>query len=113
MGDDYPGDWTAIKRLGKHLFPSRARRIVSNSAINDCPTIPIFQQPEVDMVERERQAHANPAHARRDLKRGAASRQSIAKWVGEFGFQWVHGSAFAGGAQGLAMDAGTPTIAGN
>ena len=43
MGDDYPGDWTAIKRLGKHLFPGRARGIVSNSAINDCPTIPILQ----------------------------------------------------------------------
>ena len=65
------------------------------------------------MVERKRQPHANPAHTGCNLQRGAAGRQSIAKWVGEFRFQWVHGSDFAGGAQGLAMDAGAPTIAGN
>jgi hypothetical protein len=65
------------------------------------------------MVERERQAHPYPAHAGNDWQRRASGWQGFPKRVRELGFQWVHGSAFAADAQGLAMDAGAPTIAGN
>ena len=43
--------------------------------------LPIAQQPQVDVVERERQRHAQPAHAGRDFGRGANGRQSVAQGV--------------------------------
>ena len=54
------------------------------------PSISVAQQPEVDVVERERQAHAHPVHAGRDLERAPGLGGRGAEAVVELAFQSVH-----------------------
>ncbi len=67
------------------LQPSRA-----GSPPSACD--PVAQQPEVDVVERERQAHAHPANAGRDLDRAPGLGSRGAEAIVELGFQGVHRS---------------------
>jgi DNA-binding transcriptional MerR regulator len=46
-------------------------------------------QPQVDVVQRKRQRHAQPAHARRHLRRAAGGRERVAEAVVERAFQAV------------------------
>ena len=51
----------------------------------------VFQQPQVDVVQRERQAHAQPQYAGSDFQGGAHGGQGVAEGVFELGFKSVHG----------------------
>ena len=89
---------------------SQAARVagVGDAAVDDGPALArlaflaVAQQPQVDVVERERQAHAQPAHAGRHRQRapGPAAR---AEGVVEFGFR-----AFRGPCAASSRRAGTP-----
>ena len=91
--------WVTITRstgrpsqlVGEHLLPGRARGVVGDAAVDDGPALAavdaVAQQPQVDVVQRERQRHAQPAHAGRDLAAcspGAGS--GVAEGVVQFGF---------------------------
>ena len=93
VGDDHAQHRQAVELVGEHLLPRRHRRRVGDAAIDDRPALdavlPVAQQPQVDVVERERQQHAHPAHARRDLERLAERGQGVAQRVFEFGFACV------------------------
>jgi hypothetical protein len=60
---------------GKDLVPLRARRLVGEARVDDRPALAVFQQPKVDVIERERQGHAQPVHARRDAAQRAGRRR--------------------------------------
>ena len=53
--------------------------------------VAVAQQPEVDVVEREGQRHAQPAHAGCELERAAERRQLVGQGVVELGFVGLHG----------------------
>src|SRR5439155_19202914 len=59
-------------------LPQRARGVVPDAAVDECPARAsvqfVFEQPEVDVIERKRQRHAQPVHAGRDLQ-GLAGRR--------------------------------------
>jgi hypothetical protein len=65
-------DGQAREALGDDLVPQRARGFGVEAGIHQRPAGPVAQHPQVDMVEREGQRHAQPEHARRDLLPGAA-----------------------------------------
>lgn len=67
MGGNDAGDRFAVQASGKNLFPTRAGFIIGNAAVDDGPARAIFQQPQIDMIERKGQLHAQPKHARGDL----------------------------------------------
>ena len=56
-------------------LPQLARRVGREPAVDDHQPVPVLEQPQVDVVERERQRHAQPVHARRDLARLARRRR--------------------------------------
>ena len=47
------------------------RRRVGEARVDQRPAVPILQHPQVEVIERERQAHAQPVHAGRDAAHGA------------------------------------------
>jgi hypothetical protein len=49
------------------------------------PSSSVAQQPQVDVVQREGQGHADPAHAGRELDGGAGRGQGVAQRVLQFG----------------------------
>ena len=67
MRDDDAPDRLAVEARRKNPVPQSARFVGSEAAINYGPAIAIVQQPEVDVLERERQGHAQPVDAGRDL----------------------------------------------
>ena len=95
--DDDAQHRQAAELVGEDLLPRVARRVVGDAAVDDGPAGAavdlVTQQPQVDVVERERQLHAHPAHARRDLERAADGGQRIAERVGELLFECVHADA--------------------
>jgi hypothetical protein len=68
--DDHPAQRLAHAR-GEQPLPQRARRLVAETAVDQRPrrisVLPVLEQPEIDVIERERQRHAQPVNARRDL----------------------------------------------
>ncbi len=88
--DDQAQHRQAAQVAGKDLLPVRLRRLVADAAVDDRPALAavdlIAQQPEVDVVEREGQAHADPEHARRELQHAGGFRQGVAQGIAEFGF---------------------------
>jgi hypothetical protein len=65
--DDHP-----LYRLAlENLLPQRARLRVADPGIDHRPTLVLFSQPQVDVVELERQRHRQPMNAGRHFQRGA------------------------------------------
>ncbi len=69
--DDHAQHRQAAQLRGEHLLPRCAGRRGVDAAIHNRPAAHavegVFQQPEVDVVQRERQPHAQPAQPRRQL----------------------------------------------
>jgi hypothetical protein len=70
----------ALDRLAAQLgfedrAPVFARRLHGDAGVDDGPAVAVFEQPEVDPLQRERQRHAHPMHARRNLARNARFRR--------------------------------------
>ena len=67
-------------------FPERARRRVAVAAVDERVAVALLEQPQVDVIERERQRHPQPEHARRDFARLAGRRgadpDTIDAWTG-------------------------------
>ena len=93
VGHDHPQDRQAVKFLVKNLFPLGAGGVIADAAIHHAPSLHtvqfVAQQPQVDVVEGERQRHADPFDAGCYKHRGARRRQGIAKRVVQLFFQFV------------------------
>src|SRR6185437_6222698 len=63
VSDDHALDLAAAHRTGEELLPGLRRLLVANAAVDDGPTVAVLQQPQIDVVELHRQAHAHPVHA--------------------------------------------------
>mmetsp|Transcript_53307 Transcript_53307/g.125313 ORF Transcript_53307/g.125313 Transcript_53307/m.125313 type:complete len:212 (-) Transcript_53307:768-1403(-) len=83
----------AVQAFGKHPLPVRPRVFAGDAAVDDGPALAavdaVTQQPQVDMVQRKRQAHAHPAHAGRQVQRLAGAGQDVTQGIVEFGFAGV------------------------
>jgi len=75
MGHDDPNDWQAAEPLGKDLLPQLLGSRHRITGIDDGPTLPVFEQPQIDMIEREGEGHAQPLHAGSDCQRLTRSRR--------------------------------------
>ncbi len=92
----------ALQLVGEDLLPRRACAGVVDAAVDDGPAFaPAFrrvlmvaQQPQVDVVQREGQLHAQPAHAFGYRLRVADGRQRVAEDVMQFAFKGI-GHAWA------------------
>ncbi len=93
VGDEHAQHRQAVELRREHLLPGSDGRRVRDAAVDDGPALsavePVAQQPQVDVVERKRQLHAHPAHARRHLERNAGCGQGVAERVVEFGFPGI------------------------
>lgn len=85
----------AVQLVGEDLFPLRLRFVARDAAIDHRPAFApveaVAQQPQVDVVQRERKGHPDPAHAGRECDGGAGGRQGVAQRVLQFAFEEVHG----------------------
>src|SRR5712691_922439 len=83
--DDETPDRAPRDAFCEDALPQRARGVVADAAVDECPALAVFEQPEVDVVERKRQRHAQPVHAGRDLQ-GFAGRRRRGVWILQDGF---------------------------
>ena len=67
VGDDEARDLAPRQRAGKHALPHFFRGVGENAGIDQRDAVAIFQEPQIDMVERHRQRHGQPPHAGRDV----------------------------------------------
>jgi hypothetical protein len=67
MGADEPRHRAAVERRRQQPLPQTLGLLVVDAGIDDRPAGAVVDQPEIDVVEREGQRHAQPAHARRHL----------------------------------------------
>ena len=63
VGNDHPGDRFSVELLCQQLLPDFPAAPNTKAGIHNHPTLVIFQQPEVDMVERKRQRETQPENA--------------------------------------------------
>ncbi|MNN80202.1 hypothetical protein D3C81_1969130 [compost metagenome] len=90
MGGDDAHDRQAFQLRCEYAFPGGTGGVVRDAAIDDGPAAHsatfafefIGQQPEIDVVEGEGQAHAQPLHAGHNLERAANVWQRVVKWIG-------------------------------
>ena len=75
MRDDDPPHRPAAEIAGKELLPQRGRLSPGKAAIDDRPARPVFQEPQIDVVERKGQRHAQPQNAGGDQVRLARRRR--------------------------------------
>ena len=98
---DDPQNRQAFQLGRKNRLPLRFGFGPADAAIHRTPALDFFtrrvraihlvaQQPEVDVVQRKRQAHAQPFDARGDLKRAAAGRKRLTQGVMELLFKVIH-----------------------
>ena len=94
VGDDDAQDRHALQLRLEHLLPLRARLVAGDAAVGHRPALDavdaVAKQPEVDVVEREGQPHADPAHAGRHFQGPAGLGERVAEGVVEFAFEEVH-----------------------
>ena len=73
--------------------PEPAHLVRGDAAVDQGPALAVevvAQQPEVDVIEREGQRHADPVHAGRDLHAGRGGRQGVAERIVELAFEGIH-----------------------
>ena len=75
MRDEDPPHRPAAEPLGEDLLPKRGRLRAGIAAIDDGPARAVFEQPQIDVVEREGQRHPQPQDAGGDrMKVGRSGR---------------------------------------
>jgi hypothetical protein len=72
-GDD-PLGFARAEVIVQQALPGCKRLCVLHAGINQRPAIAVTQSPQVDVLQRERQRHANPHHTGSHLKAMAISR---------------------------------------
>jgi hypothetical protein len=94
VGDDHAHDRQALQLGLEDLLPLGPRLVARDAAVDHGPALDaavvVAQQPEVDVVERERQPHPDPAHAGRHFEGLAGGGQGVAEGVVEFAFEQIH-----------------------
>lgn len=100
MRDDHTQHRLSIEHGIEHALPVRADRIARNAAIDDGPAFHtvdfIGEQPQIDVIERERQRHAQPEHARRHFHDAARFGQPVRENIVELVFECVHSVPVSG-----------------
>ncbi|MNZ99383.1 hypothetical protein D3C78_1187040 [compost metagenome] len=99
VGDDDPYDGQPFELRGEDLFPLGTAGVSGHAAVDNGPAFAlaaavvetVAQQPEIDVVECERQPHANPLDAGSDLQAAARLGHELTKGVMDFVFKQVHG----------------------
>ena len=85
VGADHAQHRQALQFVGEDLIPMRARGRVGDAAVHDGPAggavLHIAQQPQVDVVQRKGQAHAQPSHAGCQFQRAAGLGQGAAQGI--------------------------------
>ena len=66
MRHDDPGDRQSAEPLGKDSLPQLLGWRHRIAGIDDRPTRAVFEEPQIDVVEREGERHAQPVHTRGD-----------------------------------------------
>jgi hypothetical protein len=69
-------------RGGEMLFPDVPGGFDAVARVDDAPAVAVFQQPEVDVIQRKRQRHAQPVNAGCDFD-GGAGRGEFCERVGD------------------------------
>ena len=72
---DDPSDRQSAEPLGKDPFPQLLGLRHRVAGVDDRPAGAVFEQPQIDVVEREGQRHAQPVHAGGDRQRLARPRR--------------------------------------
>ena len=100
--DQHAQDGQAVQLVGKHFFPLLARFGLVNAAVHHRPARDgaaravqlIAQQPQIDVVERKGQTHAQPFHTGGHLHGASGCGQGVAQGVVQLLFEGVHGRWF-------------------
>ena len=94
MRDNHAQHRQPAERIVENLLPARLDLFVRNATVDHRPTLTpidaIAQQPQIDVIQRERQRHARPHHAGGHLPDRAAGRQGIAHRVVQLLLQSIH-----------------------
>ena len=102
VGDQHAQDGQAVQLVGKHLRPGGARFGVVDAGVDHRPAVAavdaVAQQPEVDVIQRKGQHHAQPLDARRHADGAALRRQLVGQGVVQGTFE------FGGNGHGCLKD---------
>src|SRR6185312_3954879 len=66
MRDDEPRH-RPVELVRDDMLPEALDGVAGDAGVDNGPTRAVRDQPQIDVIEREGQRHAQPAHARRDL----------------------------------------------
>jgi hypothetical protein len=83
---DDPAERLTGQSRGNVNLPELARCRIAVTAIDLRPSTSITEEPQVDVIERERQGHAQPMNAGRDLAHHAGGGR-VGAWIAEDGWQ--------------------------
>ncbi len=86
MSDNKSRSRTTFHAVDKRPSPNLLRIFCADTGIDDDPAALVFEQPQIDMAERERQWHAQPLDPGRHLHDGAGI-GSLGKCVAYFFFR--------------------------
>jgi hypothetical protein len=107
MGREHTQQRLAGQGAGEQLLPGGAGRVGAGAAIDHARAGAVvdlvLEQPEVDVVERERQRHARPGQAGRDRVQRAGRWYRVAEGIGQLGLERVHAAIFRVRGEGGAL----------
>ncbi|MOA45243.1 hypothetical protein D3C78_1676230 [compost metagenome] len=94
VGDQHAQHGQAFQFVLEDLFPQRLDLVARDAAVDDGPAVAavdvVAQQPEVDMIQRERQRHPDPFDALRHRMRAAGLGLKIGPGILKLLFVGVH-----------------------
>jgi len=97
MGDEDAQNRQAVEFLRENLLPQGFDLVARDAAIDHRPAVAaidmVAQQPQVDVVQRKRQRHAQPPHAGGQFQCCAGFGERLAPRIDEFLFVRIHGGA--------------------
>jgi len=73
--DDDARDRPPRERPAQRGVPERARLLEPHPGVDDRPAVAVLEHPEIDVVELERQRHAQPGDARGDIEQATGARR--------------------------------------
>ena len=85
VGDDDTRERPAVERLGEHALPQGARLLEPDARVDDRPSRTVVEEPEIDVVEAERERHAEPLDAREHVDGRARSGRLRPRMIGGHG----------------------------
>ncbi|KAG0924939.1 hypothetical protein G6F31_018928 [Rhizopus arrhizus] len=92
--DDHAQHGQAFKFILEDLFPQRLDLVARDATVDDGPAVAavdvVAQQPEVDMIQRERQRHTDPFDPVRHHMRMTGFGLEVRPGVLQFLFVGVH-----------------------